>query len=588
MAVTPKEAAQEAARLYGVEMPPPRPHTNGAGPSAPEDSGEAIVWVGGQHRDEVDAALRALIDYNNPPSLFTRGGIIVRLKNDDDGRQIIQIANEATIRLSLSRAALFLRGKAAVTPPKPTVEGILAHENPGLPTLAGISTIPVFRPDGSIHDRPGYDPKTRVVYIPAPGFAISAVPDLPGAADIERARNLILKDLLGDFPFDGRADLANAVSLLFERPLRPIIEGLCPLHIFDKPQRGTGASLLLESIWMVNTGSPAPMRSYTADENEMRKAITSAHLAGSELIAFDNVEGTFSSAQLAKALTETVRVDRLMTTMRDVVLQNRASWAATGNNLNIAGDLGRRTCLTRLNARHPHPYLRTKFLHRPLLEWVKSNRSDLVWAVLVLARSWLAAGRPAGPLVTLGGYESWANTMSGVLAHAGIPGFMENALTVFEASESEAETWAAFVAVWYQVFGSTPTAAAAVAKSIEDQPGLWASVVPDLGDAKRSLSSRLGYRLRKFANVVFSTGFELRKTGLDQRTRQVLWSVAPVELAKDAPTETGKTDTNAKDAKNPQTPPRAPEGVRAIGEHPSQSFDPSQPDEIEWEEDIVE
>lgn len=572
MAVSDRQAALALARDYGIP-------TNG-------HSDQPVIMVGGQHAAEVDNALEVLRQANHPERLFLRGGIIVRLKTDEDGRNMIEAATEASIRLALSRAANFQRGATATVPPRATVEGVLAHDDPRLPALAGVTEAPVFRLDGSLAGEPGYDKTTRTVYSPTPDLRLPDVSARPGLKDIARARDLILVDLLGDFPFESQADRANAVSLLLERPMRSIIPGPYPLHVIDKPQRGTGAGLLVDVISTVVTGRPAALRSYTNDESEMRKALTTALLAGSEFIVFDNVEGTFSSAQLSKALTSTFWADRLMGSMRDVALPNLSSWIANGNNLAIAGDLGRRTCLTRLNAKVDRPYLRSGFRHPRLLEWADQNRGDLLWAVLTLCRNWLASGRPAGPSITFGGYQSWADAMSGILAAAGIEGFMENALTVFEASETEAESWAAFLGQWSATFGSTPVAASTVARDVENNPGTWNPVLPDLGDARRPLSSRLGYRLRKFRGVVFSTGLELQAAGKEARTRQALWAVVPVKSAKDAspnehpshhpshhPSQAG-ADITAKDAKDTPNSSAHAGAVRVSG-NPSQSFHPS-------------
>src|SRR5690606_21026553 len=88
--------------------------------------------------------------------------------------------------------------------------------------LRGVIHAPVFRRDGTIVDRPGYDPDTKLLYIPEPGLNIPAVSEEPTPAEVEAARDMVL-GLVGGFPFLNLHHRANWVGSLITPLLRIIV-----------------------------------------------------------------------------------------------------------------------------------------------------------------------------------------------------------------------------------------------------------------------------------------------------------------------------------------------------------------------------
>jgi hypothetical protein len=74
--------------------------------------------------------------------------------------------------------------------------------------------------------------------------------------------------------------------------------GPAPLFLVDANVRGAGKGLLVDTIATIVTGQRATVAAYTADEDELRKRITSLVLAGDRLILLDNLEGRFGCAVL--------------------------------------------------------------------------------------------------------------------------------------------------------------------------------------------------------------------------------------------------------------------------------------------------
>ena len=112
------------------------------------------------------------------------------------------------------------------------------------PALVGLVQNPVLRDDGSILDTPGYDPPRVSIYRPHAGFQAPPIAAEPSAADLERALDLILNELLVDFRFRDEPSRANALALLLTPFVRQAATGPAPLAVVSAPLQGTGKSLL--------------------------------------------------------------------------------------------------------------------------------------------------------------------------------------------------------------------------------------------------------------------------------------------------------------------------------------------------------
>ena len=373
-----------------------------------------------QHAEEVNDALEALLLADAERcELFSRGGEIVSVVRDEDSKASVKVVGEAELRLRLSWAADYVNGNdKAVDPPKATVEGVLAHPSPGFNPLRSIATMPFVRGDGVLVQQAGYDAPSGV-YLALPAeLADLNVPVNPTAAELAAAVATVL-DPYEDFPFEEDADRANIISMPLEGVARELC-GLTPAHILDKPQPRTGAGLLSDIVGVIMTGNPVAASAWSANDDEMQKVIVAEQIRGAPIVLFDNVTGTVNSPALNRALTAQRQGGRYLGTNKSVDVPNRASWLLNGNLLAITGDMGGRSTMTKLNAHTERPGLRTGFKHADLLAHVRANRGAIVKAVCTLVTAWIAAGKPVGPPVVKGGFQPWANVMSGVLAHAGM------------------------------------------------------------------------------------------------------------------------------------------------------------------------
>ena len=114
------------------------------------------------------------------------------------------------------------------------------------------------------------------------------------------------------------------------------------------------------------------------DDAEWRKQITATLLPGPTVVIIDNVEEPLSAASLSRALTANVWSDRVLGLSQQANIQQCATWIATGNNIQVGGDMARRCFRIRLDAKSARPWKGRTFTHPNLLEWVRENRGRLV------------------------------------------------------------------------------------------------------------------------------------------------------------------------------------------------------------------
>ena len=210
------------------------------------------------------------------------------------------------------------------------------------------------------------------------------------------------------------------------------------------------------------------------------------------MILIDNAT-SITSRTLAAALTASTWRGRLLGRSEMAIVPNEATWAATGNNLSLSIEIGRRVVPIRLDAGVEHPEERTGFRHA-LPAWAYAHRVELVTALLSLVRAWQAAGMPAAT-ATLGRYESWVQIVGGIVTHAGFGGFLENRAARVATADRESAEWAVFCRAWWDRYREQPMTAGELLRLAAEQQVLLDLFVgrPQLGGMQRlgrALSAR--------------------------------------------------------------------------------------------------
>lgn len=504
-----------------------------------QGSGETIPTLRADEGDlgrAVSQVWSVVMASNRTPWVFRFAGQPTWVVPDDEGRPVATMLNEERLRHMLARLARWVRENAKgellpAPPPVAVVKSVLATPDPALPVLTGIVNTPVFGRTGTLITTPGYHPDARLLYVPAPGFTVPNIPSRPTDEDIAEARALICEDLLGDFPFTGEAERAHVVSLLLLGFLRGMIDGPTPLHLIEKPTPGTGATLMVDAVATILTGTGASVMTEGRDDEEWRKRVTAKLRQIPSIILIDNLRAKLDSSAMAAALTAPFWEDRVLGQSEMTRLPIRCLWIATGNNPEFSNEMARRLVRIRLDANVEQPWQRSSFRHPDLMVWIQANRGRIVAACLTLCQAWIAAGKPRGSK-TIGSYENWAQVLGGVLATAGIPGFLGNLEEMMAASDSEGAGWNAFISAWWDRFGTADVAAA----DLFDVATFCDPGPPISGHTERAQKTAFGMALTKMRDRVFSVGevsVRLRSAGTYRRAAK--WTLELFKEAQSAP-----------------------------------------------------
>lgn len=182
----------------------------------------------------------------------------------------------------------------------------------------------------------------------------------------------------------------------------------------------------------------------------------------------------------------------------------RAVWAITANGMSAKSDLVRR--MVRIHLVRLTPFDEASAEHTDIRQWTEDNRDRLISAALKLVYDWIGRGRPRGS-DTLPSYERWADVIGGILAVAGIPGFLAGRKEWSELADPESAEWERFVLAWrrrWELDEVVPTKdLLELADSLELLGSITAQSTGDLGRV-----SKFGKALSKRADAVIA-GFQL-------------------------------------------------------------------------------
>jgi hypothetical protein len=502
----------------------------------PENVGYSTIPVTARQLHEIsEDAMAAIVAANNPPKVFKRAGCLQRVKEVNDKRYALDSLDEKSLRGIMSRTARYIKitedSEVDTKAPSDVARDILSMEGwPGLPSIEAIIEAPVIRSDGTILVTEGYDEVSRLYYIPAPGLQMPEIPEEPAKEEAEEAAKWIMDEVLVDFPFVDEASKANALAAMLTPLIRPAISGVVPMALIDKPQAGTGASLLMEATAIIATGKHAEMISQPETEDEWRKNITSNLMAGNTLMCFDNVDRKLKASTLSRALSSLEWRDRILGQSEMTTMPNRATWMATGNNLLLGGDVARRSYWIRMDAKQSQPWTRDTFKHEDLTQWVKEHRGEILAKLLIMVRAWFAAGcpKPKEKLPVIGGFQQWTKTVGSIMAFAGVQKFLGNLSDLYDQADTEAKEWQTLLQIWHGVWGDKFLTVADILLTFREgkefQEALPHDVDAILSRGGKSASTSLGIILKKHDQVRYPCGLHL-ELGINNHSRQTIYKV---------------------------------------------------------------
>ena len=321
---------------------------------------------------------------------------------------------------------------------------------PGIDPLRGVLETPAFARGGRVISAPGYDRGTAFFLLPA--FAMDPIPEHPTQADGAEALSFLWREMYCDFPFAGveHAEPGDAdrhgqyeharkcaaafvgIASILTVLARPAIDGAVPGFIFEAATPGSGKSLQMHMTSMVTCGRAAgvmtfPMSKGDPNEEELEKVLAGYALAGSRMVAFDNITGNLCGAALDKVLTA---VDTIMLRVLGSPDMRELAWSAvtmfSGNNMTTSPDVAGRTMVSRLVSPLENPRGRSAadFRHPELLAWIKAHLPALLRAAFVVLRAfWCAKVKPDAGI--RGSFEAWSRIVPGAIMYSGGPNVID-------------------------------------------------------------------------------------------------------------------------------------------------------------------
>lgn len=423
--------------------------------------------------DGIDGVL-ALMAAGQLPDLYKRSSGPCWVHQDDNGNPLMQQLGTDNLRAYLADHVTSYTVKR-----DPITEGlkeerelfmpkscgtVLGRKDWPLPPLRGIVTSPVVRPDGTLLQAPGYDPGTGL-YL-QPRVALRRLRPQVTEESLNTAREIILSQMLADFPWAQPSDRAHFLGALLTPILRPYFHGPTPMFIISATAPGSGKSLLKD---ILKHAYGIAETAWPENDTELRKSITTQlYTTGQPVVVLDNLPNghVIKSPVLSSLLTAEHWGDRVLGSTASVTMPNDRLWLITGNGLRTGGDNGRRAMWVRLDPDCPDPDQRDGFRVGDLRPWLRANASTMVAALVTMVRSWLAAG---APLIRTrkGDYSEWATMMAGLLGHLGVPGWMTDRDDAIQQDDELLE-WVSFLTAWRTKLGDQAVTTGAILGSVAD------------------------------------------------------------------------------------------------------------------------
>lgn len=496
-----------------------------------------IEIVNGKGRETTDALLTSL---RQSPDIFDFGQELVKVGQAG----ALSVLDENSLRYfagglcqfyQMKKSAFDVMTKILRDPPPAICKSVISlHSQRQLKKLSAVITAPTLRPDGTIFDTPGYDPKTQLLFDPV---------GLPPHITRFPTRALAMTALeqlwipFAEFPFCNNIDRAVHLAALLTASVRSSLPA-SPGFAYDAPVQASGKTLLARCVGVLVQGTDPSVWPHTAgrDDEEIRKRLLTVLRTGSRVLIWDNVVGTFDSPALASCMTSPMLSDRILGQSRMSTVPNKLLLLMTGNNLSLRGEMPRRILISRIDPKTDKPFAR-QFALEPYA-YCHDHRQCMLAAALTLIRAYITH-RCEKPITgRLASFENWDDWVRGAVIYAnelkpGMFGDVMDSIDANQAADPDIENLLCLLSSWEKIFGtkavSTTEILAVVYAGASPSPEklnlVNALEVLTNSDrfqiSARGLGKFLGYRLGRIA------GGRVLEKGPMANDRQT-WRVSPV------------------------------------------------------------
>ncbi len=251
-------------------------------------------------------------------------------------------------------------------------------------------------------------------------------PEINKNMTLEEAKEII-STLYSEFCFKDPQDKINAIAAL----LTPFLRGLyssfnvrTPFYLYIANRERAGKDYCAGITGIVFEGynmEEPPISSGEKSGNnneELRKKILSALIAGRKRLHFANNKGYINNAILEAFLTNPRFSDRALGRNEMLNFNNEMDVSGSGNvGIGFTADLANRSRFINLFLACEDANLRN-FNNPNLHEWVKDNRGQILSALFALVKDWFEKDCPNGS-VPFASFPEWARICGGIMENAG-------------------------------------------------------------------------------------------------------------------------------------------------------------------------
>lgn len=271
-----------------------------------------------------------------------------------------------------------------------------------VPELSSVVRAPLLRPDGSMLDKPGYDPTTGVLLLADHPDGWPPVPQKPSREQVHAALRTLWEPF-EHFPFVDALSRGVTLAACLTAVQRPMI-GTAPAFAANSYKAGTGKGKLSKAVAWLSGHEPSESP-WSSEAEEQRKRIMAKLMTAPPSLLIDNVNGPLESDTLCAVLTSTTYEDRRLGASENVTVPTRVLIQATGNNIQVTGDLARRVLVATIDHGVESPE-RLAFPFDPVAR-VRERWLHYRAAALTILRGFIAAGSPQNGPGRMGSFEDW-------------------------------------------------------------------------------------------------------------------------------------------------------------------------------------
>jgi hypothetical protein len=287
-----------------------------------------------------------------------------------------------------------------------------------LPTVTGVSSLPLVLPNGELLSGQGLDRRSGIVFHIPPSLWLPPAEECNTAA-VSKAMRFLCDEWLCDVAADyaGKCVILACALTIIERMALPER----PAFIISAGQRGGGKTTTLHMISSAVVGTKAGAASWSSSEEERRKSLFAYLGAGLPFLVWDNIPlgAAIGCPAIERALTAETYTDRLLGVSEFREVPAYTVMAFTGNNITARGDLASRALSARITVDRPDPENR-EFKHADPIAWTEQHRPDILAALFTILlgnprfRN-LRANKPAETR-----FKPWWHLVGAAVEHAAV------------------------------------------------------------------------------------------------------------------------------------------------------------------------